>query len=361
MNVTMVAPGTNAIYYYATQLCNALADRADVTLVAPEGADADLLADAARAELVPMGTTMVDAVRNTMVPMRARAFVRAIRRSDPDLVHVQNCYNLWIASFLPLLRDQMVVTTLHDVEPHLGFERVDKTIARRLHLRFSNGFVVQCEAEREKFRRFEVDGPEFAIPHGDYEFFTDYRDPDVETEDTVLFFGNIAPYKGLEYLLQVAPALERRVPGTELVVAGRGDVDRYADLRSRVENLTLRNEFVPKEDVANLFQRARVVALPYVEATQSGIIPIAYAFETPVVATRVGCIPEVVDDGETGVLVPPRNEEALLRGLERVLADEERAERMGANAYEKMQTDLSWNTIAEQTVDAYETVLADAR
>lgn len=357
----MVAPGTDAIYYYATQLCNALADRdrVDVTLVAPERADPGLLDDGVRAELVPVGTTMADAVRNTVVPTRARAFVRAVRRSDPDVLHVQNCYNLWIASFLPLFRDRTVVTTLHDVEPHLGFERADKTLARRLHLRFSDGYVVQCEAEREKFRRFDVEGPDFAIPHGDYEFFTDYRDPDVETEDAVLFFGNIAPYKGLEYLLRVAPALERRLPGTELVVAGRGDVDRHADLLARVDNLTLRNEFVPKEEVAALFQRARVVALPYVEATQSGIIPVAYAFETPVVATRVGCIPEVVDDGETGVLVPPRDEDALLEGLERVLADEARAERMGANAYEKMQTDLSWGSIAGQTVEAYETVLAE--
>ena len=82
------------------------------------------------------------------------------------------------------------------------------------------------------------------------------------------------------------------------------------------------NEYVSDEKRAELFRRASVVVLPYIEASQSFIISIAYRFGKPVVATTVGGLPQMVDDGKTGFLVPPRDVDALADAIVRLMQND---------------------------------------
>ena len=88
------------------------------------------------------------------------------------------------------------------------------------------------------------------------------------------------------------------------------------------------------------FERASVVVLPYIEASQSGIIPIAYSFKKPVIVTNVGSIPEVVENGITGYIVPPKNPELLADSIIKILEDNLTRQQMGENAYHKMEMEL---------------------
>jgi len=115
---------------------------------------------------------------------------------------------------------------------------------------------------------------------------------------------------------------------------------------------------VDRDESADLFRRASVVVLPYIEASQSGVLAFAYTFGKPVVVTTVGSLPEVVDQGETGMVVPPRDEAALAEAIVSVLGDRERRREMGRKAYQKATTELSWDTIAQQTLAVYEEALA---
>jgi glycosyltransferase involved in cell wall biosynthesis len=83
------------------------------------------------------------------------------------------------------------------------------------------------------------------------------------------------------------------------------------------------------------------------------VISSAYGFKKPVVATDVGSIPEIVDDGVTGFIVPPKNPEALAEAIIKLLKDEKLRKQMGENAYKKLKTDLSWDNIAEKTIEVY--------
>jgi glycosyltransferase involved in cell wall biosynthesis len=172
--------------------------------------------------------------------------------------------------------------------------------------------------------------------------------PDVRL---ALFFGFIKPYKGAMHLIEAAPRLKEHY-GEQIRILVVGDIygDRkpYFDRVARLDVgdvLSLIDGFVPDETVEDYFLAADLVVLPYVSATQSGIVQIAYNYDKPVVTTSVGGLPEVVVPEKTGFLVPPGDPEALAAAIIRFF-DENWAEVMAAGvAREKAK--YSWDRMAE--------------
>lgn len=145
------------------------------------------------------------------------------------------------------------------------------------------------------------------------------RRPCQEGTPVILFFGYVRPYKGLAVLLDAFALLCRQLPA-RLRIAGEfyEPVEPYLDqirrlgIESRVE---VENRFIPESEVGRYFEMADVVVLPYLSATQSGIIPLAFGHGVPVIATRTGGLDEVVQSGQTGFVVPPGNAERLAEAL----------------------------------------------
>jgi glycosyltransferase involved in cell wall biosynthesis len=118
-------------------------------------------------------------------------------------------------------------------------------------------------------------------------------------------------------------------------------------------NFIIYNGWVSQEQTEELFARASVIALPYIEATQSGIVPTAYAYAKPVVASNVGGLPSQVDDGRTGFLVPPGDVEALADRIVQLLEDRELRKQLGANGKHKLDTEWSGQLLAPKVVAIY--------
>ena len=123
------------------------------------------------------------------------------------------------------------------------------------------------------------------------------------------------------------------------------------------DKFIIRNYRVPNDELSKLFQKASIVVLPYIEATQSGIVAIAFAYGKPVVVTNVGSLPEVVEDGKHGFVVPPRDEKALANVIIKLLKDNDLRIRMGRNAFQAGKTDLSGDRIAEKSIEIYNKTL----
>jgi glycosyltransferase involved in cell wall biosynthesis len=193
------------------------------------------------------------------------------------------------------------------------------------------------------------------MPVGALHLYREWDTQEVEErENTVLFFGRLSRYKGIEALLEAEPLITREVPDARIVVAGRDYAeDRYGKMSGARKNIVFYNRFIPNREVPRLFRESSLVVMPYVEASQSGVLGLAYAFGKPVVATRVGSIPEVVEDGGTGLLVPPGDAGALASAVLRLLNDRDLRRRMGENAYAKACGELSWETIAKETLLFY--------
>jgi glycosyltransferase involved in cell wall biosynthesis len=153
----------------------------------------------------------------------------------------------------------------------------------------------------------------------------------VTYEPWALFFGRLEHYKGVDHLITASAMLDGQLgAGTapQLVLAGPGSLaDRWAGaLPPRIE---VRDHLIGDQEAVELFRRCGLLVLPYLDATQSALVPAAYFFRKPVIVSRAGALPEYVEPGHTGWLVEPDHPPSLARCLQTALADPARLAQMG--------------------------------
>lgn len=142
-----------------------------------------------------------------------------------------------------------------------------------------------------------------------------------EDENIILFFGFIRNYKGLDILLRAMPLLKSRMPNLKLLIAGEFYEDRkqYDDLIAELgiaNQLILRTDFINDSDVKFYLSATDFVIQPYRNATQSGVTPLAYHFEKPMLVTNVGGLPSLVPDGKVGLVAEPEPQSIANKILE---------------------------------------------
>ena len=342
---------------FSVRLASALAEHADVCLMMPR-------ADAARylQWLSPKLCFQPFDKPRLRQPLRQlglmRRLVRRIQQFNPDLIHLQKGH-LYFNLVLPLVRRYPLVLSVHDPRIHIGDTVktpqwiLDLAVRRACRLIAHNIPMKQILADSLRIPEDRISiVPLVAI--GDATAASQVE----ESGHEVLFFGRISNYKGLEYLIRAQPLITARIPDAKIVIAGHGDdFAKYRRAMVDPSRFEVHHEFVPDGKQAELFRRASVVVLPYVEATQSGVIPLAYTFAKPVVATAVGGLPSQVDDGETGFLVPPGDVPALADKVVLLLQDVTLRRRLGANGRKKLEFEWSAEVVARQTIEAYHKAL----
>jgi glycosyltransferase involved in cell wall biosynthesis len=157
----------------------------------------------------------------------------------------------------------------------------------------------------------------------------------------------VRKYKGLEYLIRALPEVLREI-SVQLLIVGEFWQDREPYLKMIRElglsqNVTVVDRYVPNEEIGLYFAAADVVVLPYADATQSAVISLAYAFDRPVITTDVGGLAEVVKDGETGFVVPPRDHRALAAAMVQYFRGDY-GPRLSANVRAR-KGELSWQDL----------------
>jgi alpha-maltose-1-phosphate synthase len=299
--------------------------------------------------------------------MTVLQLLRLLRRGAPDVLLLHEATTTYLPFCLDRAVDAPILLTVHDVATHPGAD--SREPARRARVRRNlreraAAVVVHGHSLRQAYMAQTpagAAGPDVhAIPHGCYTVLRHWARPGVpELPRSVLFFGRIHEYKGLDYLLRATEIASPAVPDLKVIVAGDG-----ADLEGRLRELlsnprvTMHRGYLGNDRVAELFQQASIVVLPYIEGSQSGVVRIAYAFGKPVIVTRVGSIPESVRDGITGLVVPPRDERALAQAMVALLTDDTRRAAMARAAAEMADGELSWATVARRTVPILERLAA---
>ncbi|MFT6034489.1 MAG: starch synthase, partial [Marivirga sp.] len=199
-----------------------------------------------------------------------------------------------------------------------------------------------------------------SIPHGHFEIYKKFKDHNFKTKDKnyILFFGRIWKYKGLQYFIDAANLIIQRHPKTMFYIVGKGEeLSKYSFEEKNKDNFFIDNRRVTLGEAAVYYQNASVVVLPYIEATQSGVIPAAYAFGKPVIATKVGAIHEIVKNNQTGILVQKMNVVDLAGAIEKLISNPKTLKQYGSNALYFANNFMAWNQIGHSTYKTYKELL----
>ena len=388
--------GRGGLIHYAYNLSLALADRQHrVTLVTADAYELEGRPLPTGVEVVrhfarrsrrlaerrfPKG--LLALYRKVEAVLDARRLASLVRRLRPDVLHL-HCTNPAALFHLRALAGLGIplVATAHVVTPHEPI-RFQGPVYRSIH-RLPGRIIAHSRFDRQRLvDEFAVDpGRVAVIPHGEYGFFErvgaegsaldraearrglgldedgDSEDGDSKDRGVVLFFGYIREYKGLDLLLEAWPTVAAACPGARLVVAGdpvqlgpgrRRELEDWAQRVGAVH----RFGYIPFEEVGRYFAAADVLVMPYRHISQSGVLYLALSLGLPVVATRVGALPELLSDGQSALLVPPEDPSALAHAVARLLADGALRERLAAGG-RRLAEEHSWPAIAEQTEEVF--------
>lgn len=202
----------------------------------------------------------------------------------------------------------------HDVKPHSSVDGGAASRVRELLSEFQSIIVLSKSFIGMAQNKYDGEKKEILyMRHGAMEYPA-YQGNSIENNNKInfLYFGRIDGYKGLHVLAEAYRELSSQYKDISLTVAGGGDFSEYADDYKSLENCTVLNKYITDEEIAYLFSIPKtVVVLPYLDATQSGVIGMAFNYRTPVIVSDTGGLKEQLFDGEMGLFVEPGNAQDL--------------------------------------------------
>ena len=345
---------------YTIELANSLIKHVDLTLIQTEKVF-NTCRDALdpKIKVVSFRKPRMRDPRNfaAMVEM-----IQIIRDLQPDLLHVQETNDPWYDATLAINKMPPLVTTVHDVFRHPGDKQsvFGADYTRRVAFYRSQQIIVHANHLRSAMiENFRVPAQKLTtIPHGElgslYQRLAKNQESIIREPYTLLFAGRIWPYKGLKYLIEAMPLVAASIPDVKLIIAGSGEnINHYLPEDYDSNRYEILNRFIGTDEMVRLFKRSTLSILPYIEASQSGVAALACGLGTPMIASNVGGLSELIEDGQDGLLVPPGNTRQLADAIVRLLKDRPLQQQMQQSLSARCDRDLNWSNIANQTLGVY--------
>lgn len=182
-----------------------------------------------------------------------------------------------------------------------------------------------------------------------YDAHSAMKELGLEKKIVLLFFGFIKPYKGLDILMKAFAKLSREIVNLHLLIVGEvyGSSKSYDEMINHYkleDKCTFIKKFVPDNEIEKYFKAAKVLILPYIHATQSGVLQIAYSMKVGVVVTPVGSLPDMVDNGKTGIVAADTTVDSLVDAIKKYLRIDNGIVKKNI---EKKNAQYSWETFVE--------------
>lgn len=274
--------------------------------------------------------------------------VRLIKAFNADVLYIPFGF-MWAPYVYKRLKDKLrIVITLHDPHPHDSFADSFKWfVFRNMPGQKSSQYVDDIIILNNKdvdYVKQKTGKNVTVIPHASFNYYVKKETVNESIKHTIGFFGRIEPYKGLDLLVEAFEKQKNKE--LKLLIAGSGSIDET--VRTKIQNnrnIILINRYIEDDEFQDLMNQIDFVVLPYRRASQSGVIPMAFAFGKTVVATQVGALEEQVPNG-VGVLVMPDSDE-LANAIDVLYSSPERIIEFGKHARTYAQTELSWSHSAE--------------
>ena len=281
-------------------------------------------------------------------------FSRMIKKIHPDIIFSTFCYEFadyWLWQFRNKTR-----FIVNDPFPHSGESSFRRSVNTSLCYHLGKKFILLNNKQVDKFASYyHVDKSKIIVSKLGTDDTMRYLAKDNEhinkPSKNVLFFGRMSPYKGIEYLCEAMKTVHDAVPEATLTIAGGGKI--YFDFTTyeNLDYIKLINRYVPAEELGHMLHDCAFSVCPYTDATQSGVIMTSFTMDKPVIATNVGGLGEMIDEGKTGYLIPPKDPEALADAIVKLLQDENTLMEMSQTIHHIYQEGVfSWDQIAKEYI-----------
>jgi glycosyltransferase involved in cell wall biosynthesis len=321
---------------------------------------------------IPKGTSVLKMIMQTLFLFGI--LYEALNKTTYKIVHIQGHLPMFFL-FIPVLKlkGKKIFWTMHDV----NLRPSNRGLRSKLDLlftyavsqpwiigRYADVILVHGAILRSQLAAKGVNVTKIhVIPHFDHSYLlksavTAAPVHNTLPKDYVLLFGKISPYKGIEVLIDAARIVKKKLPNNykfNLLIAGEGDLSYIEKLLSKedYDYIYMLNKWIPASELPILFRRARLVVLPYTDASQSGVISLAYTFSRPVIASDVGSIAEYIEHNETGFIFETRNSTQLANYVVELIEDRCKCIQMGIKANQKLLKEMSLEKCCQIINDLY--------
>jgi len=303
---------------------------------------------------------------------------KLVRNIKPKVIHYQNFplieifYYVEKFNIIALKKTKSkLVLTVHNVLPH----NTNKRLFGKYKWLYSNVDKLICHTKESRnilIDEFKIKEEKVhVVKHGPVKSGSKkYKKQEARirlgyqnTENLILFFGGISPYKGVEFLIESFKAVINEMENTKLIIAGSGDYKYLNSINKYIYKYHLDKYidqyfyFLSNEELALLICAADIVVLPYKEITHSGVLFTAMEAGKAIIATNKGGLKETIDNGKNGVLVDYGNNKMLSNSFISLLNDEEFRINIGREAERMVKEKYSWEKSASKTLKIYKSLI----
>lgn len=265
-------------------------------------------------------------------------------------------FTYWSYFINKSLKKYPYIYTLHDPIPHSSKSIIHNSLNEKLVKKAFKVVILSesfkdytCKHYNRKSEDVLVipEGTNVQVDKGKAIRLVDYRNENIN----FVFQGRIDKYKGINVLISAYKKLSTEYKNITLTVAGSGDMAEYQEALNALPNCTIINRWLSNQEVVGLFNDKNTVAvLPYISATQSGVINVAMPLGTPIIASNTGALSEQIEDGKTGYLVTPGDIEDLYKKMKYVVSHRNELDTIRKYGYEHMK-ELDWDKLAARMLE----------
>lgn len=289
-------------------------------------------------------------INTLLFPFRQKRMIRKqMGRYSFDAIYIPMMC-IWTKRINRIFPKTPTYDTVHDPIPHSG----EKCYLKGYKPTANTKRIIVLSEQFTNYVEKMYHKPSLWIPHGRFSYYKEKYFTDYAPSDTInyLFFGRLEEYKGLKVLAQAFKKVSPELGNFTLTIAGPGNWDAYAKDFEGIPNLTVWNRWYDPKSINDLYARGNIVTiLPYLDASQSGVIPIAQEYGSPVIASNTGGLREQIEDNVTGYLFSTGNSDALAECIKRVNDDFQHAKLLARNASARLEN-LNWDKLARKLMEA---------
>jgi glycosyltransferase involved in cell wall biosynthesis len=325
-----------------------------------------------RALNVPIWEYPIKSLYSYKTMRRQLRFVRDLRREQIQIVHAYGFYpNLFAIWPAALGTRSMTIASVRDIGVFTDRHKL-KSLGQAMACRLADCVIANSYAVRDWLRKQGLGLSDIQVIPNGIKMPSPRRsdEPSPIREELkidpkcplIAVVARLVRTKGLEYFLQAAATIAARYPSVRFLIVGEANIEptyrRELEQRAKNLNLTGRLFFIgQRNDVPQIMREIDISVQPSLSESFSNTLLESMANGLPIVATNVGGNPEVVTDGENGILVPPADAEALSRGMAQLLESSDLAKRLGREAREKVGKEYSLECLLRRTENLYVTLL----